>query len=88
MTNVSTPDQTARAILRLLVRGMRLRAGSGVVLELLDQHARAEGLESDELLEGLIHAHLQGWLVYDNERAWVGLTKAGLAVAGSRERDD
>lgn len=86
MTDAPTPDQSARAILRVLVRGMQLRAGNGVLLELLDQHARAEGMESNELLGGLMHAHLQGWLVYDKDRRWVGLRKAGLAVAGSTKR--
>ena len=81
-----SPDQTARAILRVLVRSMQLRVGNGVLLELLDQHARGEGVGPNELWDGLMHAHRQGWVVYDNYSACVRLTKAGLAVAGPTKR--
>lgn len=81
MAAAPTPEETARAILRALVRSIRLRAGQGALVEPLNRQARVEGVDPRDFPAGLSHAVDRGWLVYDRNRAWVGLTEAGFEAA-------
>jgi hypothetical protein len=78
-----TPEETARAILRALVQGLRVRAGQGALIEPLSHRTRADGVDPVDLPAGLQHAVDRAWLVHDGGREWVRLTDAGFAAAQS-----
>jgi len=78
MSTTPTPERTARVILRVLVHGLRLRAGQGVLVDLLRQRLHGEGVEWHDVPQGLRHAASQGWLLYDERNAWVRLMEAGF----------
>jgi len=77
----SSPDDTARAIVRTLVKRLKLRPGQGALLGAVIQNAQSEGVDRQDLEAGLEHANSRGWILYDPNRHWVGLTDAGAAAA-------
>jgi hypothetical protein len=82
MASTPTPEETARAILRILVHRLRLRRGQGTLLGTLKQQTRAEGIDPRDFPAGFQHAVDHRWLIYDAASSWVGLTEAGIAAAG------
>jgi hypothetical protein len=77
----SSPDDTARAIVRTLIKRLKLRPGQGALLGAVIQNVQSEGVDRQDLEAGLEHAKSRGWILYDSNRHWVGLTDAGVAAA-------
>jgi hypothetical protein len=79
-------EETARAILLALVKGMQLRGGQGAQIEPLSHRLRADGVDLLDVSAGLRHAVEQGWLLYDERNAWIRLTDVGAATVHRKAR--
>jgi hypothetical protein len=75
-----TPHDTAIAILRTLVKRLKLRPGQSALLKAVLQNAEAEGVDRQDFEAGLNHAASNAWIVHDFSSQTVRLTQAGFAA--------
>jgi hypothetical protein len=75
------PEDTAQAIVRTLVKRLKLRGGQGALLETVIQNVRSEGIDDREFEMGLREAATKGWIIHDRSNHSVRLTDAGYAAA-------
>jgi hypothetical protein len=80
MATAPSPDDTARAILRALISRLKLRGGQGALLGAVIQNAQAEGVDRRDFEAGLQRAIARGWILYDPDKQWLGLTGDGQSA--------
>jgi hypothetical protein len=81
MATIPSVDETARRILKAAVFRLKLRGGQSAPFGAFRASAQQEGVDSQDLADGLQHANIRGWLALDGSS--VTLSEAGYSAAGN-----